>query len=96
MQEYTLHSGRQPPLPDWVMSGPIIGYYGGSKRVLELHSLAKDLGKSLRSLVISLVISLLLLTVPIYRHCDHCLLAARLDGVAQHTRGRSVVVELGR
>lgn len=42
--QYTLHTGRQPPLPDWILSGPIVGYYNGTANVMALHHRFRSLG----------------------------------------------------
>eukprot|EP00049_Salpingoeca_infusionum_P001948 m.52305 g.52305 ORF g.52305 m.52305 type:complete len:756 (-) comp11293_c0_seq4:148-2415(-) len=37
VQRYTLFAGRMQPLPDWILSGPIVGYYGGTNAVLAMQ-----------------------------------------------------------
>lgn len=37
VSEYTLYSGRQKRLPEWIMEGPVIGYEGGTKAVVDLN-----------------------------------------------------------
>ncbi|EDQ89657.1 uncharacterized protein MONBRDRAFT_32323 [Monosiga brevicollis MX1] len=44
VSEYARHLGRQPMLPEWSLSGPIIGFYGGTDRVLELYRNVTALG----------------------------------------------------
>ncbi|EGD71989.1 hypothetical protein PTSG_00005 [Salpingoeca rosetta] len=44
VSEFTFFTGRMRPLPDWILQGPIIGFYGGTDAVRALHSNITSLG----------------------------------------------------
>jgi alpha-glucosidase len=37
IEQYTAYSGRMRPLPDWVMSGAVVGMQGGTRKVMRTH-----------------------------------------------------------
>ena len=37
IEQYTEYSGRQKPLPDWLLSGAVIGLQGGTGEVLDIY-----------------------------------------------------------
>jgi len=38
IEEYTIYAGRMKPIPSWLLSGPVIGYEGGTQKVLDLYA----------------------------------------------------------
>ena len=44
VEEYTAYAGRLAPLPDWITSGPVIGYEGGTDAVVALHQRVLEAG----------------------------------------------------
>ena len=44
IEQYTLHSGRMRPLPDWVGEGAVIGLQGGREKVKRQTDLLLELG----------------------------------------------------
>lgn len=43
IQQYTEYSGRMRPLPEWVLSGAVVGLQGGTENVRERYGELKDL-----------------------------------------------------
>lgn len=43
IEQYTEYSGRMRPLPDWLMSGAVVGMQGGTGKVRRLHQRLKEL-----------------------------------------------------
>lgn len=43
IREYTEYAGRMRPLPEWIMSGAVVGVQGGPKRALEIYGRLKRL-----------------------------------------------------
>ncbi|MGH3148459.1 MAG: TIM-barrel domain-containing protein, partial [Rubrobacter sp.] len=37
IEQYTEYSGRMRPLPEWILSGAVVGMQGGTERVREIH-----------------------------------------------------------
>lgn len=37
VEQYTEYSGRMRPLPEWILSGAVVGLQGGTDRVIEIH-----------------------------------------------------------
>ena len=44
IEQYTEYSSRMPPLPDWLISGAVVGTQGGTERVRTLHERLEELG----------------------------------------------------
>lgn len=42
--EYTRYAGRMRPLPDWILSGAVVGMQGGTERVREVYEQLKQRG----------------------------------------------------
>jgi alpha-glucosidase len=43
IEQYTEYSGRMRPLPDWILSGAVVGLQGGTERVSEIYGDLKAL-----------------------------------------------------
>ena len=43
IEQYTEYSGRMRPLPDWLISGAVVGMQGGTDKVRKLHRQLEDL-----------------------------------------------------
>ncbi|CAN5676059.1 hypothetical protein BH24ACT21_BH24ACT21_05900 [soil metagenome] len=43
IEQYTEYSGRMQPLPDWLVSGAVVGTQGGTEKVRRLHRQLKEL-----------------------------------------------------
>ena len=43
IEQYTEYSGRMRPLPEWILSGAVVGVQGGTERVLDIYEDLKAL-----------------------------------------------------
>ena len=50
IQEYTAWAGRMRPLPDWILSGAVVGLQGGTQTVREIYSQLKQRGTPVSAL----------------------------------------------
>ncbi len=47
VSEYTRYAGRMRPLPDWILSGAVVGMQGGTQSVRDVYAKLKALGTPL-------------------------------------------------
>lgn len=47
IEEYTRFAGRMRPLPDWILSGAVVGMQGGSEKVRQVYEQLKQRGTPL-------------------------------------------------
>jgi alpha-glucosidase (family GH31 glycosyl hydrolase) len=50
IEQYTEYSGRMRPLPEWIMSGAVVGLQGGTDRALRISDELKSVGTPIASL----------------------------------------------
>ncbi len=50
IEQYTEYSGRMRPLPEWIMSGAVVGLQGGTDRVLRISDELESLGTPVAAL----------------------------------------------
>ena len=50
IEQYTEYSGRMRPLPDWILSGAVVGLQGGTDRVREIYGDLKALDTPISAL----------------------------------------------
>ncbi|MBA3616535.1 MAG: alpha-glucosidase, partial [Rubrobacteraceae bacterium] len=50
IEQYTEYSGRMRPLPEWIMSGAVVGLQGGTDRVLQISDELESLGTPVAAL----------------------------------------------
>ena len=50
IKQYTEYSGRMRALPEWVLSGALVGLQGGTERVLDIYGDLKDLSTPVAAL----------------------------------------------
>jgi alpha-glucosidase len=50
IEHYTEYSGRMRPLPDWILSGAVVGLQGGTDKVLDVYEKLEALGTPVAAL----------------------------------------------
>jgi alpha-glucosidase (family GH31 glycosyl hydrolase) len=50
IEQYTEYSGRMRPLPEWILSGAVVGLQGGTDRVLRISDELESLGTPIAAL----------------------------------------------
>jgi len=50
IEQYTEYSGRMRPLPEWIMSGAVVGLQGGTERALRISDELESLGTPIAAL----------------------------------------------